>query len=240
MNKKLAVFQHVSWEGPGKFLCEAADRCKTELHLIKVWKEPIPDISAFDGLIILGGGPNVDQEDDFPFLRPEKQAINNWLKNDKPCLGICLGHQLLADALGGRVAPNFCHSIGFTEGHLTHNGRNHPAFKNIETHIPLFKWHGYAVIPPVPRHFHILVTSTECQVEAFTIKERPHILGVQFDNHAAAPEDVTVWLREDAQWLDSLPEKEINKKKILNQSKKLEQTTRHHFQTFFENFIKMT
>lgn len=234
---KLAIFQHVSWEGPGKFLQTAIARCGVEARLVRVWQDPIPDFTFYDGLIILGGGPNVDQEAQYPFLREEKAAIRNWLATGKPCLGICLGHQLLADALGARIGPNFCHSIGFTEGLLTGNGRRHPIFTGIASHFPLFKWHGQAVLPPVPRHFHILATSRECQVEAFTLEDRPHIIGVQFDNHAAHPADVTDWLREDADWLQSLPDKNINPRLIL-----AEATSRHHemarqFEQFFENFI---
>ncbi len=239
MTTQIAVFQHVWWEGPGNFLHEAAHKCNADLHVIKVWEEEIPNLSKYDSLIILGGGPNVDQEKEYPFLRSEKQAIRRWLETDKPCLGICLGHQLLAEALGGKVAANFCHSIGFIEGHLTHNGRRHPAFRSLDSHFPLFKWHSCAVIPPVPGHFHILATSVECQVESFTIKERPHIIGVQFDNHAAATDNVAEWLRRDASWLDSLPDKNINAEKIIARARELEKITRQHFQQFFANFIKI-
>lgn len=236
--KKIALFQHVWWEGPGKFLREAAEKSKTELLVIKVWMEDIPDLSSYDGLIILGGGPNVDQEDIFPFLRQEKKAIKTWLNTNKPCLGICLGHQLLAEALGARIDRNFCYSIGYIEGHLTHNGKCHPVFNGIKPHLPLFKWHGYAVIPPVPGHFHILATSTECQVEAFTIKDRPQIIGVQFDNHAADPEDVALWLHNDNAWISAVLE--ANKsKKILTDSEKYKTQTRKDFLQFFENFINM-
>ncbi|MFH1218180.1 MAG: type 1 glutamine amidotransferase [Pseudomonadota bacterium] len=234
---KLAIFQHVSWEGPGKFLHSAAAHCGVDCKVIKIWQDPVPDLTFYDGLIILGGGPNVDQEDKYPFLRPEKEAIRNWLTSDRPCLGICLGHQLLADALGARVGPNFCHSIGFTEGHLTGDGRHHPVFASIDNHFPLFKWHGYAVLPPVPRHFHILATSKECQIEAFTLKERPHIIGVQFDNHAAHPEDVAAWIHNDSSWLRSLPNKNINPRLILAETVRRHHEMEHQFELFFENFI---
>lgn len=237
---RLAIFQHGSWEKAGLYLSEAAENSRIRLDIIKLWQDPIPDLASHDGLIILGGGPNVDEEERYPFLREEKRAIRTWLNSDRPCLGICLGHQLLADALGARIAPNFCHSIGFTEGHLTSNGRKHPLFSGIEYHFPLFKWHGQAVIPPVPSHFRILATSTECQVEAFTIQDRAHIMGIQFDNHAAAPEDVALWLKEDEKWLLSIPEKTINTKQILEQAIRFQPKTREHFHRIFTNFITMT
>jgi len=236
---QLAILQHVWWEGPGKFLLEAASRCNAKLNVIKVWQQQIPELSAYDGLIILGGGPDVGQEGESPYLDPEKEAIRGWLQSDKPCLGICLGHLLLAEVLGSRIGPNFCHSIGFTEGHLTSIGRAHPIFKGIDTHLPLFKWHAYAILPPVPSHLHILATSKECQVEAFTVQNRPYIIGIQFDSHAAAPEDVAGWLNHDAAWLNAIPDKIINTKQIMADAGKYSRQTRCHFLQFFKNFIRL-
>lgn len=236
---RLAIFQHVSWEGPGRFLRKAAARLHVEYRVIRIWHEPLPDLQFYDGLIILGGGLNGGQEKQYPFLPAEKEAIRQWLTSDRPCLGICLGHQLLADALGAQVGPNFCRSIGFIEGHLTGDGRHHPMFEGIDIHFPLFKWHGQAVLPPVPRSFHILATSKECQVEAFALEERPHIIGVQFDNHAAHPEDVDLWLREDIRWLRALSDKTIDPTHIMNEAKERATAMEHQFEQFFANFIKM-
>lgn len=239
MTKHICVFQHVSWEGPGQHLLTAALKWNAALDIIKVWKEPIPSLSSYDALIILGGGPNVNQEEEYPFLIGEKKAIRSWLTTDRPCLGICLGHQLIAESLGARVAANFCHSIGFIDGHLTGDGRRHPIFRGVDPHLTLFKWHGNAVIPPVPRHFRILGTSAECQVEAFSIADRPHIVGMQFDNHAGSPEDVGTWLAEDSQWLTSIPGKQINRKQIIADAKKNQQHIKRNFHSLFLNFLSM-
>jgi len=240
MTKQICVFQHVSWEGPGQHLLTAALKWDAVLDIIKVWREPIPSLSSYDALIILGGGPNVDQEETYPFLRGEKKAIRSWLETDRPCMGICLGHQLIADSLGARVDANFCHSIGFIEGHLTGDGRRHPIFQGVAPHLPLFKWHAYAVIPPVPRHFRILGTSAECQVEAFSIADRPHIVGLQFDNHAASPDDVGTWVAEDSNWLATVPGKWINRKQILSDAEKYNQQMKFDFHSIFFNFLAMT
>ena len=199
--KEIAVIQHVEWEGPGYFLRQAAERCKVRLRIFEAWKNSLPDPEQFDGMVILGGGPNVEEEDQYPFLRLEKKWLQEVIRLDKPCLGMCLGHQLLAEALGATIGRNFCISMGVVDGLLTSNGKQHPVFAEGPVSLPLFKWHGQSVQPPVPQHFDILITSTECQVEAFSIKGRPHLLGIQFDNHASCLDDVKMWCIQDKKWL---------------------------------------
>ena len=94
MGKHFAVFQHTPWEGPGKYLVQAAKRYKAALEVFQVWDNFLPNLNNFDGFILLGGIPNVNEEDNFPFLIKEKKALRSIMKADKPCLGICLGHQL--------------------------------------------------------------------------------------------------------------------------------------------------
>ena len=75
MSKQFLVLQHVPWEGPGQHLTRSAGKFDVALRVVEVWHQPIPDISLYDGLIVLGGGPNVDQENQYPFLISEKMAI---------------------------------------------------------------------------------------------------------------------------------------------------------------------
>lgn len=237
MAKRILVFQHGPWEGPGKFLSNAARRRNIGLNVVKVWKQAIPDLNPFDGLIVLGGSPNVDQETMYPFLKPEKEAIRRWLANNRPYLGFCLGHQLLADAMGARVGVNFAPSIGYIKGYLTHAGRAHAAFAGLSHELLFFKWHAYAVQEPLPTHLAVLATSQDCQVEAFSVKDRPHILGLQFDNHAADPEDVEVWLDKDSKWLASLGGKACNPAKIMAEADRLAETLQQDFDHLFDNWL---
>ena len=202
--KKIAVIQHVDWEGSGQFLLEAAKRSRVELCVFEAWQNSFPDPDHFSGVVMLGGGPNVDDLDQYHFLRLEKDWLQELIRADKPCLGICLGHQLLAEALGATIGQNFCNSVGVVSGLVTSHEKHHPLFKGIKAVMPLFKWHGQSVQTPVPHHFDILMTSKECQVEAFSVKGRPHLIGVQFDNHAGSLEDVQAWCAHDRVWLDSI------------------------------------
>ena len=84
MAKNIVVFQHNPWEGPGFHLIEAFSRHDLTMKLIHVWKEDIPDVTSYDAMIVLGGGPNVDQEATFPFLVEEKAAIHIPETEDQP------------------------------------------------------------------------------------------------------------------------------------------------------------
>jgi GMP synthase-like glutamine amidotransferase len=237
MAKRFITFQHMPWEGPGIHLIHSAQKRDIQLEIVEVWREPIPDLAPYDALIVLGGEPNVDQEKDYPFLKAEKSAILRSIEDDRPYLGFCLGHQLLADALGANVGDNFCRSVGFVQGQVTREGRQHALFQNLPKTLRLFKWHGQAILPPVPKHFEVLVTSSECLVEAISVTNRPHIVGLQFDNHAATHFNVAKWLKEDSDWL-SLPPP-VNPSNVLAEAEKLEKPMREQFEILFDNFVDL-
>jgi len=237
MAAKLLVLQHSPWEGPGQYLLDAAEGRGIRLGVARVWEEPIPDPTLFDGLIVLGGSPNVEQEQQFPFLRAEKEVIGRALAADMPYLGFCLGHQLLAHVLGARVGTNFRPSIGFIQGHLTHAGREHPVLRALPRLFAMFKWHGQAVLEPLPGHLEVLATSADCQVEAIGVRERPHIVGVQFDNHAAAPENVAAWLSKDAKWLASLPGLDIDPGLMVARARQQSDALALEFGKLFDAFL---
>ena len=237
MAKRFLVFQHMPWEGPGEHLRRSAESRHLQLDVIEVWHQAIPDLQPYDGLIVLGGSPNVDQEEKYPFLRAEKAALREVLETDKAYLGFCLGHQLLAHVLGLKVGPNACRSVGFIEGHLTRYGREHPLFQNLPITMPLFKWHAQAVLPPVPKNIEILVTSLECEVEAISLKGSPHVVGLQFDNHAGSIKDVTSWIEGDRSWLSSPPE--VDTSRLLTDAVSYETHVGEQFELVFDNYLQM-
>ena len=239
MARKVIVFQHNPWEGPGQFLLSAAKHHKIKMDIIRVWDEKIPALKGYMALIVLGGGPNVDQGHIYPFLQEEKNTIRKVIAQDMPYLGFCLGHQLLADVLGAKVGPNFQSSLGYTQGFLTHEGRIHPAFNGLPQNLPLFKWHSQAVQEPLPGHITILATSAECQVEAISLHGRPHILGLQFDNHAADPENVKNWLAMDSKWLATLQDREVNPAAVLADAHKHQAAISIQFTKLFDNFLSL-
>jgi len=226
------------WEGPGQHLIRSAEKFDVNLHIVEVWRQPIPDISLYDGLIVLGGGPNIDQEEQYPFLINEKMVIRRSIEElNMPYLGFCLGHQLLADALGARVGQNFRPNIGFINGQLTKSGLDHPLFHDISHPFPLLKWHSQAVLYPLPKQVEVLVTSADCEVEAISVKSRPHLIGLQFDNHAADYEDAEKWLEEDREWLSTLPVPAANPSSVLADAKRLGNIMKDQFEILFRNYV---
>jgi hypothetical protein len=89
----------------------------------------------------------------------------------------------------------------------------------------------------VPKHIEVLVTSQECLVEAISITNRPYVVGLQFDNHAATQVNVTKWLEEDSNWLSRSPS--INPSKVLSDVTRLEKSMGEHFEVLFDNFMKL-
>ncbi len=120
-------------QNPGIFreLAESQDIefCEIDLHA----GDAIPDIEQFDALWAMGGSMNVWQEDEYPWLIEEKRVIRQAIGVlEMPFFGICLGHQLLADALGGSVDKTENHEIGLFEVKPTEAGINHPLLENLQ------------------------------------------------------------------------------------------------------------
>jgi len=225
------------WEGHRGHLIRSAGNAQVSLETVEVWREPIPNVRGYEGLIVLGGSPNVDQNTVYSFLKAEKEAIREALHRGMAYMGFCLGHQLLADVLGAKVGPNFCRSIGFVGGHVTTGGRKHPLKQGLPKSFSLFKWHSQAVLPPLPKGVEVLITSAACQVEAISVEGRPHIVGLQFDNQSATVADVRIWLEADQAWLSQSPG--VDPPAILKNAAEQETIMGQQFEAMFQNFIKL-
>ncbi len=133
---RFLVFQHVAAEHPGSLrdLMRADGVVWDTVELDE--GEAIPPLDGYDALLVFGGPMDVWQEAEHPWLVPEKAAIRAWTAQDRPYLGVCLGHQLLADALGGRVGLMAAPEVGVREIELTAAGRAPPLLAGLPSPCP--------------------------------------------------------------------------------------------------------
>lgn len=173
--KKILVCQHVAYEILGTLNPLFKDS-GFRIRYVNFDRTPDaqPTINGYAGLIILGGPMNVD--DPLPHLAYEVKLIQDAIKKNIPVLGICLGSQLIAKALGAKVYPNCKKEIGWYDVHLTDEGKADPVFKYFKPTEKLFQWHGDTFdLPPETVH---LAYSSDCKLQAFRHKKR--VYGFQF------------------------------------------------------------
>ncbi len=134
--------------------------------------EPIPDPDGFDGLIVMGGPMQVWEEEKHPWLVDEKAAIREAVSGrGMPCLGVCLGHQLLADALGGEVGKSAVPEVGNLPVQLTPEGEASPFLSGLGSPMTCTQGHG-AEVTEVPAGAVVLARSDACAVQAMQVGER--------------------------------------------------------------------
>ena len=119
---------------------------------------------------------NVDEVDDYPYLKPEVDAINRAIDNEMPVLGICLGSQLLAKALGATVVKNKEKEIGWYDVSPTKEGALDPLISNFIGTEKIFQWHGDTF--KLPKGAVLLASSELCKNQAFRYGD--NIYGFQF------------------------------------------------------------
>ena len=103
---RLHYIQHIQPENPGSILVWARDKGYPVTHTIIYENEWFPDLQSFDWLVVMGGPMNVYEEEVHPWLVEEKDLIKRSIAAGKVVLGICLGSQLIAEVIGGKVTAN--------------------------------------------------------------------------------------------------------------------------------------
>ncbi len=174
---KILVFQHVPYEPLGTLdplLKDAGFR----IRYVNFGRDPEqrPVLDRYAAVIVLGGPMNADQIDTYPHLAAEVEIIREAVDRDMSVLGICLGAQLLAKALGGSVARNPDREIGWYDVELTEDGKSDPVLSTFASRQEVFQWHEDGItLPPGCVH---LASSPASRVQAFRHGE--HAYGLQF------------------------------------------------------------
>jgi len=184
------VLQHVAVEGPGT-LAPYLEARGWQLETVALYAgaRPPEDAQGYQAIIVMGGPMGVYDEAEYPFLRDEDRFLRHAMAQDVPLLGICLGSQLLAKALGARVYRNPHKEIGWYSVDLTPAGAADPLFAGLASPVPVFQWHGDAF--DLPTGAIPLASSPLCAHQAFRYGER--VYGLLF-HLELTPAIIQTWL----------------------------------------------
>ena len=178
---RLHSLQHVPFEDLAHIESWAQERSHSVSRTLLFNNEPFPEMSEFDWLVILGGPMNIYEEEEFPWLKREKKFIAEAIARQKVVLGICLGAQLVADVLGGKVFKNLHKEIGWYPVRLTPGARESSIFRLLPAEFVAFHWHGDTFsIPPGGIR---IAESEGCPNQAFEYHGR--VIGLQFHLESA-------------------------------------------------------
>jgi GMP synthase-like glutamine amidotransferase len=169
-------FQHVPFEDLGNIEKWAQENghalSRTQFHR----QDPLPDIQTFDWLVLMGGPMNIYEEAEYPWLHEEKRLLKQAIDTGKVVIGICLGAQLIADALGSRVYAGRQKEIGWFPVKKCAGAGNTSLFKDLPEKMDVFHWHGDTFnLPSGCIH---IAESEACRNQAFLYEER--VVGLQF------------------------------------------------------------
>lgn len=171
---KTFILQHVPFEGPGYILSWLNDR-ENDIRYCHLYKDGcvLPESEVVDLLVIMGGPMSVNDEAVYPWLRREKEFIKSVIQLKRPVIGICLGAQLIASALGAAIYAGPQKEIGwFPIAAATDD----PQAFHFPSTATVFHWHGETFdLPPSGVR---LASSAVCTNQAFQVGT--NVIGLQF------------------------------------------------------------
>ena len=186
---KIAALLHVPFEKLGyleDWILKGHHSCR-EFHL---FEDPqLPVIDDFDMMVIMGGSMGVYDEYKYPWLHDEKILISQWIRRQKPVLGICLGSQLIAAALGSRVYPGKSSEIGWFPVNFTGRGKLPGVLSGLPEKATVFHWHGDTY--DLPANAISLGSSDNTLCQGFLFGR--HVLSLQF-HCEIKPENISLML----------------------------------------------
>lgn len=172
---RVHYLQHVPFEGLG-YIADWIAKNNYSLSETRLYDNPeFPALESFDMLVIMGGPMGTYEEDRYPWLKDEKAFVRRAVDAGKVVVGICLGSQLIANALGAKVYPNKEKEIGWLPIIFTDDFAQN-LFGSEETSPIVFQWHGDTF--DLPEGARLLASSEACVNQAFLYKGK--VLGIQF------------------------------------------------------------
>lgn len=175
------AIRHVAFEDLGSFAPILEQRGFT-LRYADAGYDDLTEVGSYDMLVVLGGPIGANDDADFPFIRDELRLIERQAESGAPLLGICLGAQMIARALGAKVYPAKAKEIGYAPIRLTDAGRNSCLAPLAAG--PVLHWHGDTFdLPPGAKH---LAATDICPNQAFAWGTKDSVLALQFHPEVTA------------------------------------------------------
>jgi GMP synthase (glutamine-hydrolysing) len=190
---RVLAIVHQADAGPGVF----AEAVGAAGHELEVWmppSDPVPDhADAYGAVMVFGGSMNVDQEERFAWLQPEKALLGELIERETPLLGVCLGSQLVAEAAGGGARRAARPEIGWFPVEVEEAGAGDPLLGPLAPRFTAFGWHSYEFFPPAGA---TVLARSDAGIQAARYGERSW--GIQFHAEVDRP-TVERWIaRYDA------------------------------------------
>jgi GMP synthase-like glutamine amidotransferase len=189
---RVVAFRHVPFEDLGLIRPTLEERgISVEFADLYCDGATLPELAGAAGLIFMGGPMSAN--DPLPYLQTEFQVMRQAVERSQPVLGICLGSQLLAKALGARVYRNPTKEIGWFDIHLTEAARQDDLFAGLNGTETVFHWHGETF--DLPSGATWLAYSEACLHQAFRLNGNTY--GLQF-HLEVTPEMIMDWCQQEA------------------------------------------
>ena len=229
----LLIVKHVDIEGPG--ITEACLRKKDIPYQILNLEsnDHFPKLDDLTHIVLLGGPMNVYEEDQYPFLRHEDLFIKEAIQRGKQVLGICLGAQLIAKALGAKVYKAPVKEIGWYEISLTEEGVRDHLFSPFPRTFSAFQWHGDTF--DLPNAAKLIATSKPVENQAFRYGENTY--GLQF-HLEVTQEIIREWMETYEEELEGPQPPLISKLKLLADTEAKIEPYKKMGMTFLKNFFR--
>lgn len=232
--KRVLALQFI-WDDPPGYLGEIMDEHQIACHVVNVEEEAVPDPVDYDACIAMGGPQHIGHNETYPYLVGVTRAIRRAVEHEVPYLGLCLGGQLLASAMGAQVKKHTRASIGFYEIEFTDEGKKDPLFKGLPGYQQVIHWHEDTF--DIPDGAVQLATNSHTQNQAFRYGYNAY--GTQF-HIELTPAMLDVWLyypeyRQEI--VRALGEEAADT--FISDRFRLYSLYREHTRIMFENFLRI-